>query len=306
MRLRKLGSLVLAALVFWVLASLLAGWLLTDQLVRAPLPHRTEVERAELRARLQGPGEAWTRHDLAGAQGVPLELWWLHRPRSRGLALLLHGFGDDAWGMAPLAESLPAWDVAVFTFRGRDRHPEVPSTLGAHERADVAAVVRLAEARGVPRGRMILVASSQGAGTALLALADLDPDGPLGGALLESPFRDLRDAARNHLRGALGWLEPLSRLAQRVALARAGWRAAFDPDAVSPLAAASHVHTPVALLAGDADPITPLEGVRAIARSQPDLTTVPGAGHCEAGRRVPGGWRAWAESRLHRWKLTGP
>ncbi|HJV22123.1 MAG TPA: hypothetical protein VJ570_05470, partial [Holophagaceae bacterium] len=241
MRLRKLGSLVLAALVFWALASLLAGWLLTDQLVRAPLPRRTESERAELRADLQGADGAWTRHDLRGAQGAPLELWWLHRPRPRGLALLLHGFGDDAWGMAPLARSLPEWDVAVFTFRGRDRHPEIPSTLGAHERADVAAVVGLAEARGVPRGRLILVASSQGAGTALLALADLDSGAPLGGALLEAPFRDLREAARNHLRGTLGRLEPLTRLAQAVALARAGRLAGFDPDTVSPLAAAPRV-----------------------------------------------------------------
>ncbi|HJV22015.1 MAG TPA: alpha/beta hydrolase, partial [Holophagaceae bacterium] len=249
---------------------------------------------------------AWTRHDLRGAQGAPLELWWLHRPRPRGLALLLHGFGDDAWGMAPLARSLPEWDVAVFTFRGRDRHSEVFSTLGAHERADVAAVVGLAEAGGVPRGRLILVASSQGAGTALLALADLDPGGPLGGALLEAPFRDLREAARNHLRGTLGRLEPLTRLAQAVALARAGRLAGFDPDTVSPLAAAPRVHTPVALLTGDADPVTPIEGVRAIARALPDLTIVPGAGHCEAGSRVPGGWRAWAESRLHRWNLMGP
>ncbi len=306
MRPRRLVSILLAALVFWILASVVAGWLLTGQLVRAPLPMRTEEQRLEVRARLQGPGATWTRHRLQGAQGAELELWWLHRPRSRGLALLLHGFGDDAWGMAPLAQSLPEWDVAVFTFRGRDRHPEIPSTLGAHERADVAAVVRFAEGAGVARAHMILVAASQGAGTALLALADLEPGGVLGGALLEAPFQDLRDAARNHLRGALGAWEPASRLAQRVALARAGRLAGFDPDDVSPLRAAQRVHTPVALLTGDADAITPLDGVRAIARFQPDLTVIAGAGHCEAAARVPGGWRAWAESRLARWNLKGP
>ncbi len=303
MRLRRLGSLLLASLVFWVLASLIAGWLLTGQLVRAPLPSRTEAERAALRHRLQGAGEAWTRHALPGAQGMELELWWLHRPRSRGLALLLHGFGDDAWGMAPMALSLPEWDVAVFTFRGRDRHPEIPSTLGAHERGDVAAVVRFAEGAGLPRGRMILVASSQGAGTALLALADLEHAGRLGGALLEAPFKDLRDAARNHIRGTLGALEPFSLLAQRVALARAGRLAGFDPDRVSPLEASRAIRTPVALLTGDADLVTPLAGVQAIARFHPDLTVVPGAGHCQAGARLPGGWRAWAEARFARWNL---
>jgi pimeloyl-ACP methyl ester carboxylesterase len=306
MRPRRLAALLLASLVFWVLASLLAGWFLTGQLVRAPLPARTEEQRLEVRGRLQGAGERWSRHTVVGAQGAGLEVWWLHRPRSRGLALLLHGFGDDAWGMAPMALSLPEWDVAVFTFRGRDRHPEVPSTLGAHERGDVAAVVRFAEGAGVPRSRMLLVASSQGAGVALLALADLEPKGRLGGALLEAPFATLREAARNHLRGALGRWEVLSRLAQRVALARAGRLAGFDPDAVSPLKAAAAIHTPVALLTGDADPVTPLAGVRAIARFLPDLTVVPGAGHCEAASRVPGGWRAWADLRLTRWKLSHP
>lgn len=306
MRLRRIGSLLLAALLFWAAASGLAGWLLSRQLVRAPLPPRTEPQRAALRTDLAGAGDRWTRHDLVGGQGASLELWWLHRPRPRGLAVILHGFGDDAWGAAPWARSLPGWDVAVFTFRGRDRHPEVPATLGGHERADVAAVVRFAQGQGVPRARMILVGSSQGAGVALLALADLEPEGPLGGALLECPFRTLREAARNHVKGVLGPWEPLSRLAQRVALRRAATVAAFDPDAVSPERAARGLRTPVALLTGDADPVTPLGGVRAIAEALPDLTVVAGAGHCEAAVRVPGGWQAWAAPRLARWNLMGP
>jgi predicted esterase len=306
MRLRKLGSLPVAVLLFWAAASGLAGWLLSRHLVQAPVPHRTEPQRAALRAALADPGDRWTRHDLKGGQGAALELWWLHRPAPRGLAVILHGFGDDAWGAAPWARSLPGWDIAVFTFRGRDRHPEVPATLGAHERADVASVVRFAEAQGVSRARMILVGSSQGAGVALLALADLDPEGPLGGALLECPFRTLREAARNHVKGVLGAWEPVSRPAQWVALHRAGALAAFDPDAVSPQRAAQHLRTPVALLTGDADPVTPVAGVRAIAHALPDLTVVPGAGHCEAAVRVPGGWQAWAAVRLARWNLTGP
>lgn len=306
MRLRRIGSLLLAALVFWAAASGLAGWLLSRQLVQAPVPSRTEPQRASLRQELAGPGDQWTRHDVMGGQGAALELWWLHRPSPRGLAVILHGFGDDAWGAAPWARSLPGWDIAVFTFRGRDRHPEVPATLGAHERVDVASVVRFAEAQGVPRGRMLLVGSSQGAGVALLALADLERDGALGGALLECPFRTLREAARNHVKGVLGAWEPISRPAQWVALRTAGAQAAFDPDGVSPQRAAQGLRTPVALLTGDADSVTPVEGVRAIAEALPDLTVVPGAGHCEAAVRVPGGWQAWAGARLARWNLTGP
>ena len=35
----------------------------------------------------------------------------------------------------------------------------------------------------------------------------------------------------------------------------------------------------------------------------PDLTIVPHAGHCEAGSRIPGGWRHWAETRMRMWGL---
>jgi pimeloyl-ACP methyl ester carboxylesterase len=200
------------------------------------------------------------------------------------------------------SQSLPDWDAVMFTFRGRDQDPRTPSTLGAWERRDVAAVVAFLEARGAGRRRLLLVGVSQGAGVALLALRDLEASGqPLGGALLESPFRDLGDAARNHLRGVLGRGVVFAVPALEAAIRIAGRRARFDPVLVSPLVAARGLKTPVALLAGDADAITPLEGVRALAVHLTDLTVVSGAGHCEAGARVPGGWGAWAQVRVARW-----
>lgn len=302
MRRRLLISLVAAALL-WLAGTLVAALMLPRLLLGAALPRRTEAQREALRAELRGEGH-WTCHRVPGGQGAPLEIWWLHRPGSRGAAVLLHGFGDDGWGPAPLARSLPGWDILLFTFRGRDREPAWPATLGGHERWDAVSAVRLAEAGGWPRDRVLFVASSQGAGVALLALQALEAEGrPLGGALLESPYRDLRDAARNHVRGFLGGGEWLSRPAVALALRRAGRLAAFDPEEVSPLRAARGLRTPVALLAGDGDQVTPLAGVRDLARALPDLTVVPGAGHGEAAARMPGGWAAWAESRLDRWGL---
>jgi hypothetical protein len=261
------------------------------------------MERDAVLARLAGQDGRWTEHALTGGGGAQLALFWLHRAHSKGVVITLHGFGDDAWGTAGRLMDLPGWDGAVFTFRGRDLHPGIPCTLGAHEQWDVVSVVRFLEANGVPRGRIVLAAASQGAGVALLALRDLEHDGgPLGGALLESPFRDLRDAARNDLRGTLGRFEPFARPAERVALWRAGRLAGFDPDAVSPLEASRGLRTPVALLTGDADAVTPLEGVRAIASaSGAPLTVVPGAGHLEAARKISGGWRAWADPKLRAW-----
>lgn len=307
MRRRWLVSATLL-LGFYLAASLAAGWwLLPPMLLGVSTPPRTEPQREAVRARLQLPGERWESFRVTGGQEAPLEVWHLMRANSRGVVLFLHGFGDDAWGTLPRAIELPDWDAVGFTFRGRDRDPSRPCTLGAWERADVAAVVRALEARGTERSRIVLAGWSMGAGTGLLALADLEASGgPLGGALLECPFADLRAAASDHIRLQAGALEPLTRPAQAVAVHRAGTLAGFDPNRVSAVEAARGLRTPIALVTGDADRETPLAGVRRIAAHHPDLTVVPGAGHCQAGNRLPGGWGAWARQRLEMWAATPP
>lgn len=295
---------VFSLLLVWLGLTVAAGFLLPGQLLKSPLPSRTDADRERFRADLAGPDSWWTRHAVAGGEEAPLEVWWLHRARSKGVAIILHGFGDDAWGSAGRARDLTDWDAAVFTFRGRDRHPEIPSTLGAWERQDVVRVEAFLEGQGIPRARILLVGTSMGAGVALLALSDLERSGPpLAGALLESPYLDLRDAALNHIKGTLGWSEFLARPAERMAIQRAARIAHFGPDEVSPLKASLTLCTPIALLSGDTDSITPLGGVKAIARHHPDLTVVGGAGHCEAGARIPGGWKAWAQRRLAKWGI---
>jgi len=62
---------------------------------------------------------------------------------------------------------------------------------------------------------------------------------------------------------------------------------------VSPAVVSRIVRTPIALLAGDADDVTPRQGVLKISTFHPDLTVVLGAHHLEAGRMVDGGWKAW-------------
>ena len=299
---RRFFRILFPLLLLWSGFTVAAGYLLPDLLLKGPMPSRTEAQRQGIRVALADNGSRWTRHDVVGGEGVPLEVWWLHRPNSKGVAILLHGFGDDAWGGATRAHDLPDWDAVVFTFRSRDRHPEIPSTLGAWERQDVVRVEGFLESRGIPRSKILIVGTSMGAGVALLAMADLESNGPpLAGALLESPYLDLRDAASNHLKGTLGWMEVLARPAERIAIFRAARIAHFSPDAVSPLQAGKGLRTPVALLAGDTDNITPLDGVRLIALHHPDLTVIHGAGHCEAGGRVQGGWKTWADARLSRW-----
>ena len=292
---------------YLLLLNLVVGWLvLPPMLLNAPMPSRTEAERHSIRARLCPQGCTWTSTAVPGGEDRPLRVWHLHRPSSCGVAVLLHGFGDDAWGDASRLQDLPHLDAVTFTFRNRDMDPGTPSTLGGWEPEDVVAVVNDLVAQGFPRQRIVLVGTSQGAGVALLALARLEGNQglPLGGALLESPFESLLEAGRNHLRGTLGAAECLLRPAEALALVKAGRKAHFDPWGVSPRASSKGLRTPIALLAGDADAITPLAGVKAIAVYHPDLTVVHGAQHMEAGVRVAGGWRSWAAVRLNRWGFT--
>lgn len=300
---RRLLISALVALLLWGLATLAAGyWLLPPLLLAVPTPSRLEADREGLRAKLGRPGETWERLSIRGGEDRPLDVWRLRRPGSPGVVIYLHGFADDAWGTLGRAAELPGWDAVGFTFRGRDLDPTVPCTLGGWERKDVAAVVQRLESEGVPRQRIILAGWSMGAGVALLALEELEADGgPLGGALLECPFEDIRAATRDHIRGTLGRLEILARPAEELAMGQVRRLARFEPDAVSPRRAVRKLRTPIALVTGDADRETPVAGVRAIAATHPDLTIVPGAGHCEASNRLPGGWGAWAHVRLLKW-----
>jgi len=289
----------------WVLASVAVGlWVLPGLLLNAPVPQRTEAFRAEARVQIQGSGGSLIRAQVLGGEGKTLELWHLRRTASKGAVIYLHGFGDDVWGTLGRARCLPEWDAVGFTFRGRDTDSSIPCTLGGWERKDVLAAFYYLERAGFPAERILIAGWSMGAGVALLALEDLEKEGKTpGGALLECPFEDLERAARDHLRGTLGRLEGVAFLAEKVAIKVAGRKARFDPALVSPVRSSERMTCRIALMTGDADPETPLDGVQKIARFHPDLTIVHGAGHCEAGNRVPGGWEAWARVRLKAWGL---
>lgn len=298
---------ILILALAWVLASVGIGlWLLPDLLLNPPVPLRTEPQRAAVRAEIQGSDGTFARVAVKGGEGIDLELWHLRRPAPLGAIIYLHGFGDDVWGTLGRARALPEWDALGFTFRGRDRNASPPCTLGAWERRDVVAAFHYLEAEGFPPERILIAGWSMGAGVALLALEDLEKEGKqIGGALLECPFQDLERAARDHIRGTLGSFEPLAYAAERIAIGVAGRKAHFDPALVSPALSAGRVRCRIALITGDADRETPLEGVRRIALAHPDLTIVPGAGHCKASNRLPGGWEGWARLRLKAWRMDG-
>lgn len=179
------------------------------------------------------PGGTWEVREM-GSQRV----WLLHRRiPSRGVVLLLHGFGDDRWGTSPAVRWFPDLDGAIFTYLRRDeairegRTPP-PVTLGAREAEEVVAIVHGLEASGVPRGRVLLMGRSLGASVGLLALARLEREGkgPLAGIIWEGAPASSRDFAERLVRGAKDqawhpWLAPLiGSLASRMAARKGAYR----------------------------------------------------------------------------------
>jgi hypothetical protein len=302
---RRLLKRFTIALAAYVVGSIVGGAVLLPSLLfYPPVPRRTADDLARYRA-LSSTSSSPVK--VRGGEGVDLDLIWRRRAGSKATLVLLHGFGDDGWGTFLGASGIPEVDLVGFTFRGRDRDPSTPCTLGGWERSDVVAVVKYLESQGVPRSRIVLKGASQGAGVALLALEDLEKEGgPLGGALLESPFRDLRSASQHWVGKILGPPTVLLYPAIEVGLWWGGHRAHFDPESVSPLNASRGRTTPIALVSGTADRQTTIDGVREIAANIPDFIEVEGAAHMEAAGRLPGGDTGWSTSRLVRWGLLEP
>ncbi len=166
---------------------------------------RVEATYAELAKGGEGdPGGSWSSEEVAG-----LQLWTLRRAKaSKGIVLLLHGFGDDRWGTSPALKWFPDLDAAIFTYRRRDEAMRAgasvpPVTFGARESEEAVAMVHRLEARGWPRKRILLMGRSLGASVGLLALGKLEAEGrgPLAGLVWEGAPLSSTDFAERLVRG---------------------------------------------------------------------------------------------------------
>ena len=149
------------------------------------------------------PGGTWVTQNVGN-----LQLWTLKRAKpTRGVVLLLHGFGDDRWGTSPALRWFPHQDAAIFTYLRRDDALRAGSpapfvTFGAQESKDVVQIVDHLERSGTPRRQILLMGRSLGASVGLLALAKLEAQGaPLGGFIWEGAPASSQDFGERLVRG---------------------------------------------------------------------------------------------------------
>jgi pimeloyl-ACP methyl ester carboxylesterase len=163
-----------------------------------------------------------------------------------------------------------------FDFTGRGESDGDVITLGAHEAGDLRAALDMLTARPeVDPRRLALGGRSMGAVAAILEAAD---DPRVGALVLDSPYADLEDTVDR----AIGAYHLPPFLVRPVLLRFAGWRANFDPGAVSPRRTIGRVKAPILLLHGSADEIVPLADALALksaAAGKTTLLTLEGQGH---------------------------
>jgi uncharacterized protein len=191
--------------------------------------------------------------------GLALDAWWAPAtgPARDKTVLVAPGNGGSRVLRVPLARALAAegFDVLLVEYRGYGGNPGSPTEEGLA--ADVRGAYRyLVEERGVAPDRLVLFGESLG-GAPLTRLAT---ERPVGALVLRSPFTSLADVGAR----AYPFLPVRVLLRDRYPL----------------LEHVRAVRAPVAVVAGGADEIVPVEQSRAVADAVGALyVEVPGARH---------------------------
>jgi uncharacterized protein len=191
--------------------------------------------------------------------GLDLTAWWAPAtgPARDRMVLVAPGNAGSRVLRVPLARALAAegFDVLLVEYRGYGGNPGSPTEEGLA--ADVGAAYRyLVEERGVAPERLVLFGESLG-GAPLTRLAT---ERPVGALVLRSPFTSLADVGAR----AYPFLPVRALLLDRFPL----------------LEQVRSVRAPIAVVAGAADEIVPVEQSRAVAEAAgASYVELPGVRH---------------------------
>ncbi|HYT88730.1 MAG TPA: alpha/beta fold hydrolase [Gemmataceae bacterium] len=190
-RIRRLGFALGLLVVLWLLSSLLMVYWLTSR------PHARFDEPV--------PAVAWGRLEpqrLLTADGLGIGAWFAAGPDNGPSILLLHGNRgsrrNSLSNAAVFAEE--GCSVLLLSLRAHGDSDGEQNDLGYSARQDVAAAVEFLERRR-PGRPIVIQGTSLGAAAAIFAGPELGTR--VTGYVLESPYRDLRTAARNRLQAYL-------------------------------------------------------------------------------------------------------
>ena len=223
------------------------------------------------------------------SDGLRLRGWLALGDEARVAAVLVHGLGDSLESYADSGALLHrrGHTVLLLDLRAHGGSEGRYTTLGGREREDVRAALRALRERGLGRRGFVLLGASMGAVAVLRAAAE-EPD--VRAVIAEAPYDDYRSTMAHHARlyyGLPSWFPLIP-----AAVAVAEWRAGFDADEVSAVAAARRARGALLAIVDGADERMPEAVVRRVHDAHPGpkrIWTAPGAPHCGAAN-APGYW----------------
>ncbi|OWP61765.1 alpha/beta hydrolase [Hymenobacter amundsenii] len=220
------------------------------------------------------PSFPYATVQLPGPNGQ-LESWYGAVPRARGTVALFHGYTSSKSQLLTEAVYFRrlGYNVLLTDFAGNGGSAGYQCTVGHHEAADVATVIRWLGRRPGP---VIIYANSMGAVATLRAEAELGVRPTAN--LLECPYGSMLATAQSRFRSMHVPPFPMANLLVFWGGVANNFQA-FDLDAT---AYAAHTHTPTLLLWGTADPRvtrTETDAIFAALAGPKQRQDFPGSGH---------------------------
>ena len=238
-------------------------------------------------------------------EGIVLSGWLFENELNGDCGVILH-HGRGGARIETLMYVPLFWDrgcdVMMFDARHHGESTGEYATYGYYEKEDTLAVLTwFAERSGLEVSQIGLMGLSYGAATVLQAAA-LEPD--LAFVAAEAAFQDLPTLLGEQAEQRYG---PVARaILSPTVLLFAGWRADFDPTAVSPMLAAREIEAPVFLIHSLQDEDIPPAHAEAIyANITHDrkvlYVTDWGAPHARCMKTDPVTFKAYINDFLHRY-----
>jgi undecaprenyl-diphosphatase len=146
------------------------------------------------------PGPPWRPLEFQSADGFALTGFLLEMEGSTGLAILIHGLGEDLSGLRDLGKLFyeKGYSVLLVPLRGHDAHPSNLPTGGPGEANDVLGALSAAKDLGISMRNTIVYGSSMGGDAAILAAARSTPEPP-GGVICHGAYSDFFSAAARRM-----------------------------------------------------------------------------------------------------------
>ena len=249
--------------------------------VGVPLAFSHVMTKTYPAAELSRPPREYEELSLL-SEGLRLRGWLSKGDPERPAVVIVHGLGDslESYLEHALLFRQRGNTVLLVDLRGHGGSQGTQITLGAREKADVAAAMEELRDRDLARSGIVLMGHSMGAVAVLLAAADAKD---VRGVIVEAPYDTYRNTIAHHARLLYGlprWVPIIP-----LAIAVTEWRAGFRADDVDAVAAAGRIHAPLFAIVDGEDTRMTEEIVRRVYDAHPGpkrLWVAPGVDHVGA------------------------